>query len=80
MGNFASFLRIFQSGLRGRLPAGRLPVIRDAIGSRRPDSKDAAIARVARHGVEIVTTEMVVFERLGTAEHPRFSEAVALIR
>ncbi|HZZ60051.1 MAG TPA: isochorismatase family protein [Roseiarcus sp.] len=61
---------------RGR----RVFVVRDAIGSRRAESKEAAIARMARHDVEIVTTEMVVFEWLGTAEHPRFREAAALIR
>ena len=33
-----------------------------------------------RNGVEIATTEMVVFEGLGTAEHPRFRQAVALIK
>ncbi len=61
---------------RGR----RVFVVRDAIGSRRAESKEAAIARMARHGVEIVTAEMVVFEWLGTAEHPRFKEAAALIK
>ena len=61
---------------RGR----RVFVVRDAIGSRRRESKEAAIARMARHGVEIVTAEMVVFEWLGTAEHPRFKEAAALIK
>ena len=43
---------------RGR----RVFVVGDAIGSRRAESKEAAIARMARHGVEIVTAEMVVFE------------------
>lgn len=61
---------------RGR----RVFVVRDAIGSRRAESKEAAVARMARHGVEIVTAEMVVFEWLGTAEHPRFREAAALIK
>ncbi len=61
---------------RGR----RVFVVRDAIGSRRAESKEAAIARMARHGVEIVTAEMVVFEWLGSAEHPRFREAAALIK
>jgi nicotinamidase-related amidase len=46
---------------RGR----RVFVVRDAIGSRRAESKEAAIARMARHNVEIVTAEMVVFEWLG---------------
>lgn len=61
---------------RGR----RVFVARDAIGSRRAENKETAVARMARHGVEIVTTEMVVFEWLGTADHPRFREAAALIR
>ena len=29
---------------------------------------------MARHGTEIVTTEMVIFEWLGSAEHPRFRD------
>ena len=61
---------------RGR----RVFVVRDAIGSRRAESKEAAIARMARHGVEIITAEMAVFEWLGTADHPRFREASALIK
>jgi nicotinamidase-related amidase len=65
----------------GLLDAGRkVFVARDAIGSRRAESKEAAIRRMERHGAEIVTVEMVLFEWLGTAEHPRFREAVALIK
>ncbi len=71
---------VLQTGLgltdRGR----RVFVVRDAIGSRRAESKETAIARMARHCVEIVTAEMILFEWLGTAEHPRFREAAALIR
>jgi isochorismate hydrolase len=55
-------------------------VVRDAVGSRRIESRDAALARLEHHGVEIVTTEMVVFEWLRTAGHPRFRELSALIR
>ncbi len=58
----------------------RVYVVRDAVGSRRSESKDAALRRMERHGVEIVTTEMVVFEWLGSAGNPRFKEAVALIK
>jgi Isochorismatase family len=65
----------------GLIDCGRhVFVVRDAIGSRRAESKEAAIARMARHGVEIVTAEIVVLEWLGTAEHPRFREAAALIK
>lgn len=58
----------------------RVFVARDAIGSRRAESKETAVTRMARHGVEVVTTEMIVFEWLGSADHPRFREAAALIR
>lgn len=58
----------------------RVVVVEDAVGSRTLASKAAALRRLERHGVEIVTTEMVVFEWLGTADHPRFREAVALVK
>jgi nicotinamidase-related amidase len=65
----------------GLLAGGRdVFVVRDAIGSRRAESKDTALGRMERYGAEIVTTEMVVFEWLGTAEHPRFREVSALIK
>jgi nicotinamidase-related amidase len=55
-------------------------VVGDAIGARRAESKEAAIRRMERHGAEIVTTEMVVFEWLGTAEHSRFRAAMVLVK
>ncbi len=58
----------------------RVFVVRDAIGSRRAESKETAARRMERHGAEIVTAEMVIFEWLGTAEHPRFREAAALVK
>jgi nicotinamidase-related amidase len=58
----------------------RVFVVCDALGSRRAESKATALRRMAGHGAEIVTTEMVVFEWLETAEHPRFREAIALIK
>lgn len=52
----------------------------DAIGSRDPANRDAALRRMERHGADTVTTEMVVFEWLQTAEHPHFRQTVALIK
>ncbi len=71
---------VLQTAL-GLIEAGRrVFVVRDAVGSRRPESKEAALRRMERNGAEIVTTEMVVFEWLGSADSPRFREAVALIK
>jgi nicotinamidase-related amidase len=71
---------VMQTAL-GLLDAGRrVWLVRDAVGSRRSESKESAVSRLAKHGAEIVTTEMVVFEWLGSAEHPRFRDIIALIK
>lgn len=65
----------------GLLAAGRrVYAVRDAMGSRRAESKETALRRMERHGAEIVTTEMVVFEWLGTAEDPRLRKIIDLIK
>ncbi|MEQ8901797.1 MAG: isochorismatase family protein [Roseovarius sp.] len=58
----------------------RVAVAADATGSRTPANRDAALARMAAHGAEIVTTEMVLFEWLGTAEHSKFRDIKQLIK
>lgn len=55
-------------------------VVTDACGSRTERSRDAAFDRLAGAGCELVTTEMVVFEWLRTAEHPAFRAVQALIK
>ena len=58
----------------------RAYVVADAVGSRRPESKAAALARLERAGAEVVTTEMVLFEWLGTADDPAFKSVIALVK
>lgn len=58
----------------------RVRVVRDAVGSRRTENREAAMIRLAAHGADIVTTEMVIFEWLGSAAHPRFREVVKLVK
>ena len=55
-------------------------VVTDACSSRTERNRDAAFDRLAGAGAELVTTEMVGFEWLRTAEHPRFAEVLALIK
>lgn len=55
-------------------------VVTDACGSRTERNRDAAFDRLAGAGAELVTTEMVAFEWLRSAEHPVFREAHALIK
>lgn len=55
-------------------------VVTDACSSRSERNRDAAFDRLAGAGAELVTTEMVAFEWLRTAEHPAFRAVQALIK
>jgi nicotinamidase-related amidase len=65
----------------GLLEAGHaVKWVADAIGSRRPHDRLAATERARRLGADVVTTEMVIFEWLGTSQHPKFKRLLQLIR
>lgn len=55
-------------------------VVTDACSSRSERSRDAAFDRLAAAGAELVTTEMVAFEWLRDARHPRFREVLTIIK
>lgn len=58
----------------------RVTVVADAISSRHPDSARVACDRMAAAGVTLATTEMCIFEWLGTASHAAFKTLSALIK
>lgn len=65
----------------GLLGLGRkVFLVADACGSRAAQSKQAAIARLARNGAEIVTVEMTLFEWLRTSDHDQFKKILALVK
>jgi len=55
-------------------------VVTDACTSRTERNRDAAYDRLAAAGAELLTTEMVLFEWLRSAEHPQFKAVQALIK
>ena len=55
-------------------------VVTDACSSRSERNRDAAFDRLAGAGAELVTTEMVIFEWLRTAEHPDFKAVQDLVK
>jgi nicotinamidase-related amidase len=55
-------------------------VVADAIGSRSKVSRKLAIARLTNSRVDVVTTEMALFEWLEKAATPQFKELQALIK
>ena len=55
-------------------------VVTDACSSRTERNRDAAFDRLAAAGAELVTTEMVAFEWLRTADHPLFKDVLSLVK
>ena len=55
-------------------------VVTDACSSRTERNRDAAFDRLAASGAELVTTEMVAFEWLRDAGHPRFREVLSIVK
>ncbi len=71
---------VLQTGL-GLAAAGYRPaLLADCIGSRRESDRLAACERWRHHGLEILTSEMALFEWLGTPAHPRFREVLRLVK
>ena len=54
--------------------------VTDAMSSRASASADLAFRRLGHEGIQIVNTEMVLFEMLQTAGTPQFKALSALIR
>ncbi len=54
--------------------------VADAMSSRAPESATLAFQRLAHDGVEVVNTEMVIFELLAKAGTPQFKSLSALIK
>ncbi|MCF7955730.1 MAG: hydrolase [Phycisphaerae bacterium] len=55
-------------------------VVGDAVSSRTQENKAAALSRIKWEGAAITTTEMALFELLGTAEHEKFREIAKLVK
>lgn len=58
----------------------RAVLVSDASGSRQSADHHAALRRARSAGADIVTTEMAIFEWLETCEHPRFRDALRLVK
>ncbi len=71
---------VLQTALGLMARGAAVAVVADAVGSRRAASKALALDRLARAGTQVVSAEMVLFEWLESADHPRFRDVLALIR
>ena len=71
---------VLQTVLEMRAAGEVVTVVADAIGSRRAESKSVAVERMRAAGIDVVTSEMVLFEWLRTAAASEFKAVSRLIR
>ncbi len=71
---------VLQTALGFRSAGYDVFVVADATTSRRPESKNVALGRVAAAGASVVTTEMVVFEWLERADRAEFRSALGFVK
>lgn len=55
-------------------------IVADATASRKPSSRDLAIARLRHHGVDVVDTDMVMFEWLKVGDTQAFRDILPMIK
>lgn len=69
-----SHVCVMQTALELQASGKQVFIVADAVTSRTAFSKETALKRMAQHGVEIVTREMVAFEWLRKAGSPEFKD------
>ncbi len=74
-----SHVCVLQTALHGLRQNYNVCVVVDAIDSRAPIDKQMAVERMRQHGVDMVTTEMVIFEWLERAGTDAFRRIAPLL-
>ena len=71
---------VYQTAIQLHAQSYQPYVIADAVSSRTLDNKNIAMSRLASEGVKIASTEMVLFELLRSADHPKFKQIAKLVK
>jgi nicotinamidase-related amidase len=71
---------VLQTGLELIEAGYQVFVVADAVASRRAESREVALQRIARAGATLITVEMALFEWLRSASAPEFRSISKLIR
>lgn len=79
LGGFETHLGVLQTALSLVEAEFDVCLVTDACLSSQVHNHEAALDRLAGAGVELVTAEMVVFEWLGSAQHPCFEQSIKIL-
>jgi isochorismate hydrolase len=69
-----------QTALELKANGFNVGIVADAVSSRHVDNKLYALTRLGNLGIQIVTTEMILFELLNNSKHLKFREISKLIK
>lgn len=71
---------VYQSALDALINGYKVIIVADTVASRRSSDRKYALKKLRKCGCQIYTLEMLLFELLGSAEHPHFKEISTLIK
>jgi nicotinamidase-related amidase len=71
---------VYQTALDLASRGYEVQVVADAVSSRTRENKEVALGRMKDAGARLTTTEMALFEMLGKAEGPAFSEIIKIVK
>ncbi len=75
-----SHVCLLQTALSALEQGHAVAIAADACGSRKASDRQAALTRLQTAGALILSFEMIAFEWLGTSDHPKFKEVLALLK
>jgi len=71
---------VYQSAAALRDQGHQVRVIADAVGSIRASDREIALDHLRSAGIELASTEMTLFEWLGSADRPELKDILSLVR
>lgn len=71
---------VYQTAMDLLARGKRVHVVADAVSSRTAANRELALRRLESAGAVLTCVEMLIFELLKTAEHPRFREILKLVK
>jgi len=75
-----SHICVYQTALNLLDSGYEVYMVKDASASRAKSEYETVLQLMQQAGIKVTTTEIVVFELLKTAKHPKFKEVQALIK
>lgn len=80
LGGIEAHVCVLQTAMEAKAAGYEVFVAADATASRREASKETGMQRLLAAGVNVITTEMAIFEWIGSASSPNFKALSKLVR